>query len=199
MNTPFNPEIQNKNTDAKIVAALERISEVFRVLLWDKSKKIKLSPIQILILIYLKYHDLKDCTVSSLAAEFNMTPPTISDAVKILERKKLVKRIRSSEDLRYQFLKVTRIGEKMVNFSHTFVDSLIEIIKEIDQNKKEIFLATLLEIIFKLNQKGILFTRRMCFTCSYLHRENDELYCNLLEVKLKYEDLRIDCPEHQPI
>jgi hypothetical protein len=43
-NSPFNLDIQNSNTDSRIVAALERISQAFRILLWNESKNFHLPP-----------------------------------------------------------------------------------------------------------------------------------------------------------
>ena len=86
-NSPFNPEQQEKDLSSKIVAGLERVSEVFKILLWQKAKAIKLSSIQIQILIFLAFHKSSLCNVSHLAKEFNVTKPTISDAIKILDKK----------------------------------------------------------------------------------------------------------------
>ena len=47
----FNLNEQNQKIESRIVVALERISEAFRVLLWNESKENSLSPIQIQILI----------------------------------------------------------------------------------------------------------------------------------------------------
>lgn len=197
MKSPFNPEFQNKSIDAKIIAAFERISEVFRVLLWEKSKKVKLSPIQIQILIFLKYHELKYCTVNSLADEFNMTPATISDAVKIMVNKALIKKIRNQEDKRFQFLKITSKGDRIINNIYSFIEPFIPSLLNIIQGEKEILLSSLLKIIADLNSRKILMTRRMCFTCTYFQKKNGEFYCNLLEIPLNTGDLRIDCPEHK--
>ena len=80
----FNPDFQQKDISSKLVAGLERISEVFKVLLWEKAKQVSLSPIQIQILIFIAYHKQELCNVSHLAREFNITKPTVSDAIKIL-------------------------------------------------------------------------------------------------------------------
>ena len=49
----FNLIIQNQHIESKIIASFERIAQIFRVLLWQESKKYSLSPIQIQILIFL--------------------------------------------------------------------------------------------------------------------------------------------------
>ena len=86
----FNPDQQEKDISSKIVAGLERISEVFKVLLWEKAKMVGLSPIQIQMLIFIAFHKQELCNVSHLAKEFNITKPTVSDAIKVLDKKKSV-------------------------------------------------------------------------------------------------------------
>ncbi|MGB0918349.1 MAG: MarR family winged helix-turn-helix transcriptional regulator, partial [Flavobacteriales bacterium] len=100
MSSSFDPDFQSYSTEAKIVASLERISEAFRVLLWNESKAHGLSPLQVQVLIFLHYHSEEKCTVSYLAKEFNMAKPTISDTVKILERKELIQKVKSPIDTR---------------------------------------------------------------------------------------------------
>ena len=84
----FNLDNQNAGLNSKIVAGLERLSQAFRTLLWEKAKEFGLSPIQIQVLIFIHYHSKEKSTVSYLAQEFNLTKPTISDAIKALEQKK---------------------------------------------------------------------------------------------------------------
>ena len=85
----FNLNEQNQKIESRIVVALERISEAFRVLLWNESKENSLSPIQIQILIFIYFHSTEKCKVGYLADEFNMTKATISDSVKVLLSKEL--------------------------------------------------------------------------------------------------------------
>lgn len=199
MKSPFDLKFQNKKLDAKIVAALERISEAFRVLLWEKSKILKLSPIQIQILIFLKNHEAKYCTINSLADEFNMTAATISDAVRVLRGKKLVNKSRNKKDKRIFYLNLTQKGLKIAEENSNFIQDLMNAIEGLDENEKESLLRGLIKIIFHLNQNNVVITKRMCFTCNYFQKQNGEFYCELLELKLSIKDLRIDCPEHTPI
>ena len=74
----FDTSFQQESVSNKIVVGLERISEVFRTLLWAEAKKSGVSPIQIQILIFIAYHKSSLCTVSYLAKELDVTKPTIS-------------------------------------------------------------------------------------------------------------------------
>ena len=110
----FNLDKQNSNLDNKIVAGLERLSQVFRILLWEKAKEYSLSPIQIQLMIFIRYHSQELSTISYLAQEFNFTKPTISDAIKVLELKKLIKKKSDNNDTRRYTIQLTAKGEKIV-------------------------------------------------------------------------------------
>ena len=91
MDTPiFDP--QQPSTAGKIAVGLARISEAYRAQLWNHAKVMGISPIQIQMLIFMRYHLKNMCTVSQLAREFNVAKPTVSDAVQSLLKKQLVQK-----------------------------------------------------------------------------------------------------------
>ena len=110
----FNPNNQEVDFPGKIVAGLERISEAFKVLLWKKAKLLGLSPIQIQILLFISYHKSEICNVSHLAKEFNITKPTISDAIRVLDKKGLILKDFSSTDSRSYSIKLSNPGKSIV-------------------------------------------------------------------------------------
>jgi len=115
---------QNQKVESRIVVALERISEAFRVLLWNESKENALSPIQIQILIFVHFHSSEKCKVGYLADEFNMTKATISDSVKVLLHKNLVAKETDETDTRSYSLSLTPEGEKIVKKASFFASSI---------------------------------------------------------------------------
>lgn len=195
----FNLNEQNQKIESRIVVALERISETFRVLLWNESKENSLSPIQIQILIFIHFHSLEKCKVSYLADEFNMTKATISDSVKVLLSKELVTKETDPTDTRSYSLSLTDEGKKIAKKASFFTSSIEQPIEELTQEQKTIMLNGLLKLIYDLNKSGIITIQRMCFTCSFYNAENGMHYCNLLKTKLAESEIRVDCPEHKPI
>jgi DNA-binding MarR family transcriptional regulator len=191
----FNLNIQNENTDNKIAAGLERLSHVFKTLLWEKAKEFGLSPIQIQILIFIQYHSPEKNTVSYLAKEFNITKPTVSDAVKALEQKKLIEKISDNNDSRSYNLNITDYGKKIVKETEDYTNPVSQLLSGIPQSDKEILWSAISDIIHKLNSQGIINVQRSCKNCIYLTSNNQEYYCNLLKQPLNRSDLRIDCPE----
>jgi DNA-binding MarR family transcriptional regulator len=197
----FNPERHITNVDYKIVAALEKISEVFRVLLWTEAKEHKLSPIQMQLLIFIKYHNNdKQRRIASMAREFNLTKATISDSIKVLEQKGLIKRTDDMLDSRSFNFSLTDQGMKLTGMIENFTLPLDGAIATLAPDKKEQFLLSVLELIFRLNQSGIISTQRMCYNCYYYNGDKAKThFCNLMQKPLAIDELRIECPEHRSI
>lgn len=193
----FDPIQQNSKIESKIVVALERISEAFRVLLWQESKEEALSPIQIQILIFLLYHQKEVCKVGYLAQEFNMTKATISDSVKVLLQKRLVEKEIDSSDTRSFSLSLSSEGEKIARRSATFAGVIEKPLFTFTQNQKEVLLDSLLQLIEKLNKSGIITIPRMCVSCRFYKQSDGGHFCNLLQQPLASNELRVDCPEHE--
>lgn len=194
----FDLNFQNKNIDGRIVAALERISQAFRVLLWQESKDFSLSPIQIQVLIFLLHHSVDKCKVSYLADEFNMTKATISETIKILEQKKLIQKVYEELDNRSYSIQLTKSGQTIATETALFSKEFHKPIAKLNEEEKENMLLSLLSIITHLNKTGVITIQRMCLTCSHheLTENGVNHFCKLLNRKLLSNELRIDCPEH---
>nr|AWJ66163.1 transcriptional regulator, MarR family [uncultured bacterium] len=193
----FNPEQQQHDIPSKIVAGLERISEVFKVLLWEKAKKVGLSPIQIQILIFIAFHKVELCNVSHLAKEFNITKPTISDAIKVLAKKEMIVKDFSSSDSRSYTIHLSPLGKKILSETNDFADSLKNHLDGFEPTDLKSVFKTLSELIYKLNRNGILTVQRTCYGCTFYQKNKNSDYCNLLEKELLNQDIRLDCPEFE--
>lgn len=196
MASSFDLEIQNSQIEHRIIAALERIAEVFRVLLWEQSKKFGLSPIQIQILIFLHTHSREKCKVSYLAQEFHLTKPTVSDAIQSLIRKELITKERNPSDSRSFELILTHTGRILYQEISLYTNKLLEPIQNLSPSAKENLLQNFLDIIHQLYESGIISLQRMCYSCKYYKREKNMHYCMLLEKSLYKSELRLDCPDY---
>ncbi len=188
---------QNQSTESKIIASLERISQAFRVLLWQESKEFSLSPIQVQVLIFLLHHSEEKRKVSYLADEFNMTKATISDTIKTLEQKNLITKEYEPQDTRSYIISLTRKGKETAEKTSVFTTQIRTPIDKLPQEDKEKLLRSLMDIIRHLNKAGVITIQRMCFTCSYYQSSGQEHFCKLLNQRLHETELRIDCPEHE--
>jgi DNA-binding MarR family transcriptional regulator len=193
----FNLTKQNENINYKIVAGLERLSQVFRILLWEKAKEHSLSPIQIQLLIFIQHHSADKRTVSYLAQEFNFTKPTISDAIKVLEQKNLIKKFKDSNDTRSYTIELTASGKKIVLETENFANPITEIITKSNEADKLVLWENISNLISLLNSQEIISVQRTCFNCIHYTTKNKNSFCSLLNQKLLAKDIRIDCEEFE--
>jgi DNA-binding MarR family transcriptional regulator len=198
----FDPSAQHHDVDARIVAALERLSQVFRVRLREEARRRNLSPIQAQFLVYLLHHDVELRRVSQLAREFDLTQATVSDAVASLETKGLLRREQWPEDRRIVSLRLTPEGDGLATSLSNWADPIREHVEGFSQGERETAMGFLMELAGSLQRSGLITVARMCVTCRFFRRdvrpgEASPHHCGLLNVPLGGSDLRVDCPEHE--
>src|SRR5690606_16634701 len=169
-NNNFNSDQQQEDISGKVLAGFERIYTAFKALLWEKAKSVGLSPIQIQILIFIANHDKELCNVSHLAKEFNVTKPTVSDAVKILYGKKMIEKEYSTTDSRSYMLRLTERGRNIVSETNDFADPMKSQINELNQPDLDNLLNTVSQLISKLNDRDILSVQRTCYGCEFFQK-----------------------------
>lgn len=193
----FNLEDQNSSLDNKVVAGLERLGQVFRILLWEKAKVHSLSPIQIQLLIFIHHHSQDKSTISYLAQEFNLTKPTISDAIKVLEQKKLMKKIIDGEDTRSYTIQLTAAGKKIVTDAEDFTSPLTDILATTSSSDKVAMWGAITQLVTQLNKQEVISVQRTCFNCIHLAKKDKTHFCNLMNQKLGTDGIRLDCGEFE--
>jgi DNA-binding MarR family transcriptional regulator len=207
MESVFNLATQHQAVDSKIVAALERLSQVFRILLWEQAKEHNLSPIQIQFLVYLLYHQQERaffCRVSQLAREFDLTQATVSDAVKSLEEKNLIHREPYPDDKRIFTLRLTPQGRQLALKLSTWANVIKEHLAQFCPKEQETVLKFLMQLIASLQRAGIITISRMCIICKFFQPDahpgtDSPHHCKLIDKPLVNSELRIDCPDHEPL
>ncbi len=200
MKSPFHLDQQNADIDSRILVALERLSEVFRILLWRETRDRALSPIQIQFLIFLLTHKASLRKVSVLAREFNLTQATVSDAVRVLEEKELIRRLNDPTDLRSHLIELTKKGKTLAAQMSSFANELLVPIRDLHRDDKEALLLSLLKIIRHLTDAGVIHPNRICLTCAHFRKaaSGEKHFCTLLNARIGPGNLRVDCPDHTP-
>ena len=198
----FEPSSQHGDVDKKIVASLERLSQVFRLLLRGEAQKRGLSPIQAQFLVHLLHHGPTFRRVSQLAREFDLTRATVSDAVGSLEKKSLICRELWPHDKRVTTLRLTATGEHAAQELAAWANVVEEHLKGRSPEEKETVMRFLVDLIGSLQKSGLITVARMCATCRFFRPdahpgERSSHHCALLNVPLSGSDLRTDCPEHK--
>jgi DNA-binding MarR family transcriptional regulator len=202
LDSVFDPASQHEDVDSKIVASLERLGQVFRVLLREKAREHGLSAIQAQFLIYLLHHGVELRRVGQLAREFDLTPATVSDALDSLEEKGLVSREHWSEDRRMMTLRLSSEGELLAAELSTWANVVKEHVDLWPPREKEVVMRFMMRLIGSLQKSGFITVARMCVTCRFFERDAHQgagspHYCRLLDVPLAGSNMRVDCPEHE--
>lgn len=202
MNSIFHPESQHLRVDSKIVSAMERLNQAFRVLLWERAQRHGLSPIQIQILIFLLNHGTSFGRVGQLAREFGLTAATISDAVSALEDKKLLARLISRDDRRAINLKLTPAGKRLALKLDDWADVIRDAAGELSTRDQTAVLNSLMKIIETLRNENVISVARICLTCRYFDKNAHSSstaphHCNFFKRPMAATDLRVDCAEHE--
>lgn len=185
------------NENTKIAMGIERLSTVFRAALWEETKRCGLSPLQAQILLFIASHAPMQSRVSTLAKEFAVTKATVSDAVRALLEKGMLKK-KSGDDARAFSLALTASGKKQVQKFSVLTEYFDEALTAIPANERKKIWEGLLLLIGHLQKTGII-PLRMCFSCQHYGKHKSVPYCQLLEQALQIEDIRLDCPEHSAL
>lgn len=188
------------DVDAKLAAALERVGQAIRVQMWDKAKRHGLSATQLQVLLRLATDSAERRRIGAVAAELDVTHPTVSDAVAALRRKRLVERETPS---RRAPLALTGAGRLLARELADWDQRTLQELDRLTADDKEAALGFLLSLIAGLQRAGAITVARMCVTCRFFRRDAHpdapmRHHCALVDMPLADGDLRVDCAEHAP-
>lgn len=188
--------------EGKLVAALERLSQAVRTALGSAARGKGLSPLQTQVLIYLLASGDKP-NPSDIAARFQITLPTLSDALASLEAKRLITRAVDPNDSRRRVLRLTAKGRRNARSIARWAQAIEEQFASWTEEEKGRLLDDLLRVIGQLQSVGLISVTRMCRTCVYFQPDRYEdpsqpHHCRLLDKPLRLIELRVDCPEYEP-
>ncbi|MGI6175938.1 MAG: MarR family winged helix-turn-helix transcriptional regulator [Christensenellales bacterium] len=118
-----------------------------------KSTKLDLSISELNILETIRKANCKGCSVSEIARAQNVTLPTITVAIKRLEAKGYVEKVRSQEDGRMVSIRLSRQGEKADAAHRYFHEQMIRaFLKDVGQKDRVVVLSALKNLSAFLNQ-----------------------------------------------
>ncbi|MEZ5690456.1 MAG: MarR family winged helix-turn-helix transcriptional regulator [Rickettsiales bacterium] len=196
----FDRDEQESDRRAKIIVGIERLSTLFRAILWEEAKMYRLSPLQMQILLFISYHDIEQCNVTTISKEFAVTKATVSDAVKSLLEKELLKK-QGGEDARGFSLSLSRDGKKYVKKLSPFTDFFAKSFDKASEEEIGKMWEGMLLLIGYLQNTDVI-PVRMCFSCKNFGKEHPKgkpHYCHLMQKPLKINDIRLDCAEYSGI
>lgn len=182
----------------KIQQLLERLAALLRTESRTLLSEHALLPVQFEALNYLSNCNRYSDTLMGVTEYLGQTKGTVSQTLKVLEKKGLIKKTPDQTDKRVSHMSVTTAGRKLV----TSIPSSA-LLKSANKqlNKKDVAsVEVALEMILKSMQRENDFkTFGQCATCRHnIKHSTNETICGLTKEALSNKDLELICREHEP-
>jgi DNA-binding MarR family transcriptional regulator len=199
------------STEQSILIGLSKVSLALKSQSWQDAGAHGVSPTQAQILALLQSQGSEGLRLSEVAAGLAVTPATASDAVRVLDRKGLVQKKRSTEDARAISIVLTPQGQALAERTSCWSDLLLGAVDELSEPEQAVFLGGLIKMIRKLQESGQIPIAKMCATCRFFHPDlypdsDTPHHCDFVNAPFGDRDLRLEChdqiaisttPQHQ--
>lgn len=188
----------------KISEGIEQLAQVIRTLYWDRLKSEGISPIQFQMMRYLCQNEQSDITIGNLVGRFEVSYATISDSIKILEKKKIVTKIQDPEDKRIIHVTLSTDGKSLLQSLSNWDEKLINSLSLLNIETLTDMHSGILQTISSLQNNKLLSKSTHCLSCKHFRINpagisHDNHYCASFETKLDEVDLRISCDRHEEL
>ena len=175
---------------------LERVCNLLRVQARASGAARGLQPVQLEMLHYLGQCNRYSNTPQAVADYLGQTKGTVSQTLKVLEAKRLVRKVSDPHDKRVIRLKVTPAGRRLLAevVPARFLRDTTAALSENQRERIKGGLQTLLRTAQRV--KGLK-TFAACGTCRYNRKGAGGYLCGLTGEPLAESDLDLICREHQ--
>lgn len=188
----------------QLSTGLLKIGLAIRHHAWAGGESAGLTPTQGQILALLLQRSGQDTRVNDIARDLAVTQATASVAIRVLVKKGLVTKERSTADGRALTLALTPQGRDLATRSLGWTDFLLDAADTLDPAEQAVFQRSLVKMIRSMQQKGQIPIARMCVTCQHfrpnVHPETPETphHCAFVDAAFGDRQLRLDCADFIP-
>ncbi|MFZ0391104.1 MAG: hypothetical protein WAN36_11655, partial [Calditrichia bacterium] len=126
----------------------------------------------------------------------------VSDAVKTLEGKGLIRKTASRRDKRRSWLNLTGSGKEITSGLSGWQDSMQKHLLQFPLQTRQTVMIFLLRFLESLKKDGLLSDVKSCFSCRYFQKdvkggEKNSHHCIMRDVPVKDMEVRLNCPSYQ--
>jgi DNA-binding MarR family transcriptional regulator len=139
----------------RVAAELMKISRTLTLMSRPphKSRRHWISPTQRRILAFLRSRSRRQSTLSALAEGAALSSATVSEAVRALEARGLVRKVRSREDARVVYLSLSAAGRRKAAHAAAGSKHLSAAIESLTQREQQLVLHTMQKIQLTMNHR----------------------------------------------
>jgi DNA-binding MarR family transcriptional regulator len=180
-----------------IYNSLERLGELLKVSARQSMAEHGLQPIQLEVLHYLSSCNQFSDTPMAVTEYLGQTKGTVSQTLKVLEKKQFINKVADVKDKRISHLKVTEKGNELIqeNIPTKFI---VEACKNLSLTQKNDISLALEQLLLSVVKSNNMKSFGICHSCRY-HQKNDDgsYFCQLVKVPLTEKDISLVCREHE--
>jgi DNA-binding MarR family transcriptional regulator len=184
---------------SRIATGLHKIGLAMKQQSWQQANEEGISATQGQILAALLAHG--SLTGTELSARLGVTLPTISDSVRVLVEKKLLRKSPDPRHPRASLLALTRKGETLGARARSWPEFMAGAVSDLSADEQRVFYRGVVKMIRTLQEQGLIPLSGMCVTCTHfrahVRRGEAPHHCALVDAPLAGGDLRLECPEHE--
>jgi len=174
-----------------IYRQVERLSELLRVDLRLAGSSQNLQPVQIEVLHYLSMCNRYSDTPMSVTEYLGQTKGTVSQTIKVLESKALIKKQVDEKDKRLLHLLITNKGRRVLE--HCIPSPVFEQTCESFTALKQVAIAEALkQLLDAVQENSQMKSFGVCHECCHCVK-SERLYCQFLEQPLTESDSEKIC------
>jgi DNA-binding MarR family transcriptional regulator len=182
-----------------IYNSVERLGELLKVSARRAGAEHGLQPVQLEVLGYLSVCNRYSDTPMAVTEYLGQTKGTVSQTIKVLEKKALVRKEPDIKDKRMAHLKVTEQGRKLIR-DNIPTSLFVNACKNLSKTQQKEIEASLKLLLRSFIQSNTMKSFGTCNSCRYNAKKSDGSYfCNLLKEPLTDYDTTLICKEHEVI
>lgn len=178
---------------------MERLTSLLRSESRNLLFEYGLQPVQFEALHYLSICNRYSDTPKSVTEYLTQTKGSVSQTLKVLEKKKLIVKTADSEDKRVAHMSVTKEGWVLIDklLPSPLLQAADGLLSEHDSAQINTSLTTLLRAVQHANDFKSF---GQCFSCRHnIKLGADEYQCGLTGESLTKIEIKLICREHEPI
>lgn len=181
--------------NSNLYALIERIANLLRTEIRKAGIDLGLQPVHLQALSYLAKCNRYSDTPAAVTDFLGATKGTVSQTLKVLEKKAYITKITDPGDKRVQHLQVSQSGLEVLAscLPPSAFNKAGDMIDEMDANQLVDLLTRMLREMQKANQSK---TFGVCKTCHFYRTGETRNWCGLTKEELSPSDSEKICREH---
>lgn len=180
----------------EVIPVLERLCNLLRMEARAFGLRYGLQPVQLEALTYITRCNRYSNTPQAVTEYLGLTKGTVSQTIKVLEHKGLLRKQTDKHDKRKVHLSPSAKGRKLIeeSLSAKGLGPVLNIAKSVETSE----LAPSLRLaLHSMQQANGLKTFAACHTCRFNGKHENGYFCGLTQEPLSTQDIQLICREHQ--